>query len=158
MELFSANVGQLMKQNFALNLVFRLFLGLILVLPNIAHSVTRPSGQPLPPLHTLPAIRYKVQPVHHFTGTLFAYSSTVGQTDANPFVTASGATVTDGIVANNCLPFGTKVKFPKLFGNKTFIVEDRMAPRYGCATFDVWHATTTAAKQFGRKTAVVEVY
>lgn len=97
-------------------------------------------------------------PTQQWTSTLFAYSSTLGQTDANPFITASGATVGDGIVANNCLPFGTKVRFPKLFGTKDFVVQDRMAPRHGCYAFDIWYPSTAAARQFGRQVAGVEIY
>ena len=69
------------------------------------------------------------QPTQQLTATVYAYSSTVGQTDASPFVTASGERVRDGIVANNCLAFGTVVTFPELYGEKPFVVTDRMAPR-----------------------------
>src|SRR3989344_5013785 len=34
-----------------------------------------------------------------------AYNSEVGQTDATPFITASGATTPEGIIAANFLPF-----------------------------------------------------
>src|SRR3989344_4085984 len=54
-----------------------------------------------------------------------AYSSTIEQTDESPFVTASGSTVRNGIVANNGLKFGTKIRIPLLYGNRIFIVEDR---------------------------------
>ena len=66
-----------------------------------------------------------VQPIQ---ATVYAYSSTIGQTDASPFVTASGEHVHDGIVANNCLPFGTIVTFPDQFGEKQFVVADRWPP------------------------------
>lgn len=94
------------------------------------------------------------QPSQTFTATLYAYSSTPDQTNGDPFITASGQRVTDGIVANNCLPFGTEVKI----NNKIYRVQDRMAARYGCASFDVWHPTRQSAIQFGKQTAVVEVY
>ena len=55
-----------------------------------------------------------------------AYSSTVDQCDSTPFITASGIHVHNGTVAANFLRFGTKIKFPVLFGDKIFIVEDRM--------------------------------
>lgn len=106
-----------------------------------------------------PAIVVEVpKPQRTITATLFSYSSTVGQTDASPFTTASGEQVRDGIIANNCLPFGTKVTIPELYGDKVFTVADRMAPRYGCNTMDIWHSTTAAAKQFGKQVAAVEVY
>lgn len=104
------------------------------------------------------AVPTPVQPVRELSGTLYAYTSTVGQTDASPFVTASGATVQDGTVANNCLPFGTQISFPELYGDKIFTVTDRMAARYGCNSFDLWFPTTTAAWQFGKQYTTVNVY
>lgn len=94
------------------------------------------------------------QPSQTFTATLYAYSSTPDQTNGDPFITASGQRVADGIVANNCLPFGTEVKI----NNKIYRVQDRMAARYGCTSFDVWHPTRQSAIQFGKQTAVVQVY
>ncbi len=105
----------------------------------------------------LPEISYK-EPISSKNGTLFAYSSTPSQTNGNPFITASGKRVADGTVANNCLPFGTVVKFPELFGDKTFIIQDRMAARYGCDKYDIWHASTQQAIQFGKHYSTVEIY
>ncbi|MBU4466828.1 hypothetical protein KKF47_02055, partial [Patescibacteria group bacterium] len=48
--------------------------------------------------------------------TITAYSSTVWETDDTPFITAAGTQTRDGVIASNLLPFGTKVKIPKLFG------------------------------------------
>jgi len=84
------------------------------------------------------------------TSTVTAYSSTIGQTDSSPFTTANGTHVKDGIIAANFLPFGTKVQFPELFGNKVFTVEDRMNARY-YKKFDIWFAEHNQAKQFGAK-------
>lgn len=98
-----------------------------------------------------------IEPVQTFTGKLFAYSSTIGQTDRSPFTTASGRQVSDGIVATNCLPFGTHIRIPSLFGDKVFVVEDRMAARYGCTSIDIWHATRAEAIQFGKRQAVIQV-
>jgi 3D (Asp-Asp-Asp) domain-containing protein len=97
-------------------------------------------------------------PIKTVNATVFAYTSTVGQTDASPFTTASGAAVADGIVANNCLPFGTVVSFPDQFGTKKFVVQDRMAARYGCNSFDIWFSNTQAALQFGKRYTKVNVY
>ena len=55
-----------------------------------------------------------------------AYSSSVWETDDTPYITAAGTWVRDGIIANNYLSFGTKIRIPQLFGDKVFIVEDRM--------------------------------
>jgi len=127
----------------------------------LGHSTQPAISQPIPqiPPHTdLPVVEYKAKPSKHFRATVFGYSSTVGQTDASPFTTASGSQVRDGIIATNCLPFGTKVKIPALFGNKEFTVTDRMAAWHGCNSVDIWYTTTAAAKQFGRRTADIEVY
>lgn len=85
-----------------------------------------------------------------------AYSSTPDQTDSSPFITASGTYVRDGIVAANFLPIGTAIKIPDLFGNKVFVVEDRMNSRYWY-NVDIWFATRDTAKQFGRKTVKIEI-
>jgi len=85
-----------------------------------------------------------------------AYSSTVDQTDSTPFITASGSRVSDGIVACNFLRFGTRVRFPQLYGDKIFTVEDRMALKNG-NKIDIWFDTRNQAKQFGVKTLKVEV-
>lgn len=90
-------------------------------------------------------------------GQLYAYSSTPDQTNGNPFITASGKQVVDGIVANNCLPFGTVITIPDLFGDKQFRVQDRMAARYGCESFDIWYPNREAALQFGKRRATVYV-
>ncbi|OGL67072.1 hypothetical protein A2856_00875 [Candidatus Uhrbacteria bacterium RIFCSPHIGHO2_01_FULL_63_20] len=86
-----------------------------------------------------------------------AYNSDPWQTDDTPFITASGTHVRDGIVAANFLPIGTKVRIPALFGDKEFVVEDRMNARYAQA-MDIWMEDRQAARQFGRKHALVEVY
>ena len=85
-----------------------------------------------------------------------AYSSTPEETDDTPFITASGKTVRDGIVATNLLPFATKIKIPKIFGDKIFVVEDRMHRRK--ANFiDVWMPSKDAALKFGINFAEIEV-
>lgn len=86
-----------------------------------------------------------------------AYSSTPDQTDDTPFITASGKYVRDGIIANNLLPFGTKVRIPELYGDKVFVVEDRMNKKKGNYHVDIWMETTPLAKNFGAKTAKIEV-
>lgn len=86
-----------------------------------------------------------------------AYSSTPDQTDDTPFITASGKLVKDGIIANNMLPFGTKIKIPALYGNKVFIVQDRMNRRMGNHRFDIWFPTRELAVNFGVKTAEIQV-
>ena len=77
-----------------------------------------------------------------------AYSSTPEETDDTPFVTAANTPVRDGIIAANFLPFGTKVRIPSLFGNKIFVVEDRMHPRKK-NMIDIWMPTKGDALDFG---------
>jgi len=85
------------------------------------------------------------------------YSSEVSQTDDTPHITANGTLVKDGIVANNMLPFGTKIKIPSLYGNKVFTVTDRMNVRKGNYTIDIWFPTTQEAINFGVKETYIEV-
>jgi 3D (Asp-Asp-Asp) domain-containing protein len=86
-----------------------------------------------------------------------AYSSTEDQTDDTPFITASGKNVRDGIIANNMLPLGTKIKIPGLYGDKVFTVEDRMNRRKSDYHFDIWFPTRELAVNFGVKTAEIQV-
>jgi len=86
-----------------------------------------------------------------------AYSSTVWQTDDTPFVTAAGTQVREGIIANNLLPFGTKVRLPEIYGDKIFVVEDRMNSRKGYYHVDIWFPSYWEAKNFGAKRTYIEV-
>lgn len=85
------------------------------------------------------------------------YSSTPDQTDQDPFMTASGDIVEDGVVANNFLPFGAKIKIPQLFGDKIFIVKDRLRPDLNKYYFDIWFKSKEEAIYFGIKIAEVEI-
>jgi len=86
-----------------------------------------------------------------------AYSSTEDQTDDTPFITASNKYVKDGIIANNMLPFGTKIRIPKLYGDKVFTVEDRMNRKKSDYHIDIWMPSKTLAVNFGVKTTDIEV-
>lgn len=85
-----------------------------------------------------------------------AYSSTPDQTDDTPFIMASGRHVYDGAIAANFLPLGAKVRFPDLYGDKIFMVEDRMNKRYSYK-MDVWMGTRQQALNFGVKNLRYEV-
>lgn len=80
--------------------------------------------------------------------TVTGYSSSIDETDDEPYITASGVYVKEGIVATNFLPIGTKIKIPSLFGDKVFVVHDRMNKRYYYRV-DVWFPTKEEAKNFG---------
>lgn len=86
-----------------------------------------------------------------------AYSSTPCQTDDDPHITAAGTLVRWGIVANNLLPFGTKIKIPELFGDEIFVVEDRMHWRKGNYMVDVWFPDYWSALNFGAKRTYIEI-
>ena len=88
--------------------------------------------------------------------TMTAYSSTPDQTDSTPFITASNTRVRWGTVAANFLPFQTKVRIPQMFGDKVFVVEDRMNKRYWHRV-DVWMPTRQEAIHFGLRTLRVEI-
>ena len=85
-----------------------------------------------------------------------AYSSTPDQTHGDPFITASGSRVRDGIIAANFRPIGTKVRFPDYYGNKVFVVEDRMNARYWQRA-DIWMETRDEAKQWGIRYTTIEI-
>lgn len=86
-----------------------------------------------------------------------AYSSTIFETDDDPFITAANTVVRDGIIANNLLPFGTKVRLPEIYGDKIFVVEDRMNRRKGDYHFDIWFPSHYEAKSFGAQNTYLEV-
>ncbi|MCX6759204.1 MAG: 3D domain-containing protein [Candidatus Nealsonbacteria bacterium] len=86
-----------------------------------------------------------------------AYSSTPWETDGNPFITAAGTEVRDGIVANNKYSFGTKVRFPEIYGDKIFVIEDRMHWRKEDYHFDIWFPSYWEALNFGTKRTYIEV-
>lgn len=86
-----------------------------------------------------------------------AYSSSVIETDEEPFITASGEKVRDGIAANNLLPFGTKIRLPEIFGDKTFIIKDRMHSKKGYYHVDIWFPSRPEALEFGAYITEMEV-
>ena len=87
------------------------------------------------------------------TGIFTAYTASVFQTDSTPMITASNINVRKGIIANNCLPFGTKIKV----NNKIFEIQDRMNRRYGCDHFDIYMTEYHEAIDFGRQTLKYEI-
>lgn len=86
-----------------------------------------------------------------------AYNSLPNQTDSTPFNTADGTYVRDGLIAANFLPLGTRVKFPELYGDKEFIVKDRMNPRYNYKA-DIWMSEYSDAITFGLHHTTIEIY
>lgn len=107
---------------------------------------------------SVPRREYKVIRTLHVDMT--AYSSTIDQTDSTPCITANGFDLCkhnqEDVIAANFLPFGTKVRFPELFGDRVFTVQDRMNARYYYRA-DVWMKTREAAIKFGYAYAKIEV-
>jgi 3D (Asp-Asp-Asp) domain-containing protein len=82
-----------------------------------------------------------------------AYSSSPDETWGDPFVTASGRPVGDGVVAcPRRLPFGTRVRI----GARTYTCWDRLHPKYD-DRFDIWKPSKEEAIAFGRRRLTVEV-
>jgi 3D (Asp-Asp-Asp) domain-containing protein len=80
--------------------------------------------------------------------TITGYSSSYDETDDTPWLTAAGTIARNGIAASNFLPLGTKIRIPKLFGQKTFVIEDRLHSRF-YDRIDIWFPTKWEAKHFG---------
>ncbi|MEK7604093.1 MAG: hypothetical protein AAB461_03200 [Patescibacteria group bacterium] len=120
--------------------------------PDIQETAVLESQNPTVPTKTKAA----PIPIREYVVTATAYSSTIDQTDDTPFITASQTYVRDGVIAANFLPFGTAVKIPDLYGDKIFIVEDRMNKRY-LQRVDIWFPERQSALEFGIKQIRIEI-
>ena len=94
---------------------------------------------------TLDAYANYETPQEIIMATTTAYASLEELTDSTPFITASGTTTRKGIVANNCLKFGTKIIIDQII----YEVQDRMNKRYGCNYYDLWFENKNDALQYG---------
>lgn len=94
------------------------------------------------------------------THVITAYNSEAAQTDDSPCITANGFNVcehgVEDTIAANFLKFGTKVQIPELFGDRIFIVRDRMNKKHPNRV-DVWMVNKKDAIKFGVKTAKIVV-
>jgi 3D (Asp-Asp-Asp) domain-containing protein len=117
-------------------------------------SITTIQGNTILPLTSLSYSDTKTKKVRVI---VTAYSSSPLETDSTPFVTAAGTEVKDGIVANNLLPFGTRVRMPELYGDKIFVVEDRMNWKKGKYHVDVWFSSRQDAINFGSRKTYLEI-
>jgi 3D (Asp-Asp-Asp) domain-containing protein len=118
-------------------------------------------------------------PLRTITVVATAYSSDPYQTDATPCIPAMNFDLctqyeelgVEDTIAANFLPLGTQVKFPDLYGDKVFVVRDRMNARYnGQNRIDFWvgseHPTSkeiiatakSKARGFGVKKVKMEIY
>ncbi|MFA4830735.1 MAG: hypothetical protein WC862_00190 [Patescibacteria group bacterium] len=106
------------------------------------------------------------KPVKTIKAVATAYTSHVWQTDDTPCITANGFDLCEfyekkgfgNTIASNFLPMGTQVRFPEIFGDKIFVVRDRMNARYGYGRIDIWMPELPEAKVFGVKRLVMEVF
>jgi len=84
--------------------------------------------------------------------TVTAYSSSPDETWGDPFITASGRRVADGVIAcPRRFPFGTQFRI----GDRTYTCWDRLHPKYD-DRFDIWKPSKQEALEFGRRRVVVE--
>lgn len=94
------------------------------------------------------------------THVMTAYNSEVGQTDESPCITANGYDVCksgqEDTIAANFLKFGTKVKIPDLYGDRIFVVRDRMNKKHPNRV-DIWMKDRASAVKFGVKTTRIQV-
>jgi len=97
------------------------------------------------------------QPVRRISVVITGYSSTFWETDDDPYITAAGTWVREGVIANNWFPFGTKIRIPQIFGDKIFVVEDRMSWTKGNYHIDVWFPSYWEALNFGAKRTYIEI-
>jgi len=92
-------------------------------------------------------------PFVEIEATVTAYTSSIDETDSNPFETAAGTETRHGIVAcPSHLPFGTEV----IIETTSYVCEDRMNKRYrNTNRFDIWMETKNEAVQWGKKELTV---
>lgn len=109
---------------------------------------------------TLAASSTEIKVIRTSTHTITAYNSEAGQTDDSPCITANGYNVcksgVEDTIAANFLKFGTKVQIPELFGDRVFVVRDRMNKKHPNRV-DVWMVDKSDAIQFGVKVAKIQV-
>jgi 3D (Asp-Asp-Asp) domain-containing protein len=102
----------------------------------------------------------EIKVIRTSTHTITAYNSEPNQTDGDPCTTANGYNVCkagrEDTIAANFLKFGTKVMIPELFGDRVFVVRDRMNKRHANRV-DVWMKDYDDAVHFGVKVAKIQV-
>lgn len=103
-----------------------------------------------------PSIMDKKETAPKFLMYVTAYSSSEDETDSTPHVTASGTRTKDGVIASNIFSLGTRVMIPEIFGDKVFVVEDRMHNRF-TDRIDVWMPSKWQALNFGKRQTEVEI-
>lgn len=122
----------------------------ILIVLFLSSYTISPSGAEIEPMVEKNAfLETKSQVKSVVRATITGYSSSYDETDYDPWITAYNTIARDGIAASNALPYGTKIRIPKLFADKVFIIEDKMNSRFGGNNIDIWFPTKEKAKEFG---------
>lgn len=107
---------------------------------------------------TIKLIPQKIYVIEHkviktIQGIVTFYSPSIDETDSTPLINASNKTVKTSDIANNCLPFGTRVRI----GKDIFTVRDRMAKRWSCLHFDVFVWSKEQAIVKGKVRTKIEI-
>lgn len=111
---------------------------------------------------TVAQVSVKQSKTEQYVAEITAYTSRASETDSDPFISADGNYVYDGLVAcSREYPFGTKV----VINGRTYRCGDRMAQKNDHARnlsltkprFDIWMDSLSDAKQFGRRELAVTV-
>jgi 3D (Asp-Asp-Asp) domain-containing protein len=142
-----------------------------MVVPRVVNAETKETVTILPIPGAVDNISFPVagkrEPARTIMVLATAYSSDVAQTDSTPCIPANGYNLCEhyekygsgNTIASNFLRFDTQIRFPEVFGNKTFIVRDRMNARYnGKMRIDIWMPSREEAIEFGAQWIEMEVY
>jgi hypothetical protein len=97
-------------------------------------------------------IALPVEVPRRFTAEVTAYSSSPDETWGDPFITASGRRVHDGVVAcPRRFAFGAQFRID----SRIYTCWDRLHPRFD-HRFDIWKPSKQEALKFGRRVLVIE--
>jgi len=97
--------------------------------------------------------------VSRMDATVTAYTSSVDETDSDPFTNAAGTRPGPRSLACPAwMDFGTQVKI----AGHMYVCDDRMNPKkqieFNQAGFDIWMETKAEAFEWGKRKLTVEVY
>lgn len=130
-------------------------MSIILISAILGTFLSTPAVTTTPPAPT-PIEEPQYEVAKSYIGEVTAYTSREEETDDTPFIAASGKTVYWGMVATNAYPFGTEIRFPDLYGEKVFVVGDRMHSRFQ-NRIDIWFPEYSTARKFGLKNTRIEI-
>ncbi len=146
---------------------FGCIVGVLVVSSPVAEIALGPSETPAPAARTEivrlvrladidlpgPVEQLPILDATRFPAVITAYSSSPDETDDDPFITASGRRVFDGLVAcPRRYAFGTKFKI----NGRTYTCFDRLNQRFD-DRFDIWMVSKHEALRFGRRRLLVQV-